>query len=155
MEVILRENVDNLGMKDELVQVSDGYARNFLIPKGLAYPATPSEIKKWQERKRIEKQKTEREKFRARRIEEKLKDATLIVEREVGEEGKLFGSVTTHDIAAQIKKDFNLSIDHRKIVLNEPIKVIGIRDISIKLHPEVEIPLKVQVKKRTENGKKE
>ena len=154
MKVILRENVENLGTKDEIVQVSDGYARNFLIPRGLALPATPSELKKWEERKRIEKQKAEREKFKAKKIGEKLKNVTLVIEREVGEEGKLFGSVTTHDIASQIKKDFNVSIDHRKINLDQPIRVIGIRDISIRLHPEVEIPLKVEVKKRSENGEK-
>ena len=148
MKVILREDVESLGKKDQIIQVKDGYARNFLIPKGLTLPATPSEVKKWQERKKIAQQKSEREKFKAKQIERKLKGITLTVEKEVGEEGKLFGSVTSQDIVGQIKKKFNISLDHRKIVLNEPIKVIGVRDISIKLHPEVEIPLKVEVKKK-------
>ncbi len=150
MKVILQKDVERVGRRDDLVEVSDGYARNFLIRRGLAVPAVPSEIKKWEERRKIAKQKKEREKMRALRLQEKLKDTTLVIEREVGEEGKLFGSVTTQDIAEQIKKKFNISsIDHRKIVLDEPIKVVGIREVFIKLHPEVEIPLKVEVRKKT------
>lgn len=152
MKVILRQDVDNLGTRDQMVEVSDGYARNFLIPKGLALPAIPAEIKKWEERKRVAKQKREREKLKAQRLEEKLKGTTLIIEREVGEEGKLFGSVTTQDIAESIRKKFNIFLDHRKIALDEPIRVIGIREVFIKLHPEVQISLKVEVKKR-ENEK--
>jgi len=148
MKVILRQDVDNLGTKDELVEVSDGYARNFLIPRGLAFPAIPAEIKKWEERRRIAQQKKEREKLKAQRLEEKLKGTTLVIEREVGEEGKLFGSVTTQDITESIRKKFNISLDHRKIALDEPIRVIGIREIFIKLHPEVQISLKVEVRKK-------
>ncbi|MBE0477638.1 50S ribosomal protein L9 [Candidatus Aerophobetes bacterium] len=154
MKVILRENVENLGSTHNIVDVSDGYARNFLIPKGLALQATASELKKWEERKRISEQKSEREIFKARRVEEKLKDITLVIERDVGEEGKLFGSVTTQDIAERIINKFNLPIDHRKIVLDEPIRVIGIREIFIKLHPQVEIPLKVEVTKRVKEDEK-
>lgn len=152
MRVILQEDIERVGKKDELVEVSDGYARNLLIPKGLATPAVPGEVKQWKERKRVAKQKEQREKLRAARIQEKLKDATLVIEKEVGEEGKLFGSVTTQDIAEKINKKFNISsIDHRKVVLDEPIKVVGIREVSVKLHPEVEIPLKVEVKKKEKN----
>lgn len=153
MKVILCKDVDSLGVKDKVVEVKDGYARNYLIPKGLALPATPSHLKQLEERKRIIQQKNEREKLRAKRIEEKLKGVTLVIEREVGEEGKLFGSVTTQDIVKRIKKKFNIPLDHRKIVLDEPIRVIGIKEISIKLHPEVEIPLKVEVRKKSENEK--
>lgn len=153
MKVILRKNVDNLGAKDEVVEVKGGYARNYLIPKGLAFPATPDKLKQLEERKRIIKQKNEREKLKAKRVEEKLKGVTLTIEREVGEGGKLFGSVTTQDIVDRIKKKFNISLDHRKIVLDEPIRVIGIKEIFIKLHPEVEVPLKVEVKKRVEDEK--
>ncbi len=153
MKIILREDIDKLGVKDEVMEVSDGYARNFLIRKKLAFPATSSEIKKRNERKKIIQQKNEKGKLKAERLEQGLKDINLIIEREIGEEGKLFGSVTTQDIAEQIKKKFNISIDHRKIILDKPIRVIGIREISIKLHSEVEIGLKVEVKKRTENEK--
>lgn len=152
MKIILTEDIDTLGVKDDIVEVSDGYARNFLIPRRLASPATSSEIKKREERRKIAQQKNEREKFKAKRVEEKLKDSTLVIEKEVGEGGKLFGSVTTQDIAGQINRKFNIPIDHRKIVLNEPIRVIGIREVSIKLHPEIEIPLKVEVTKKEEKA---
>lgn len=148
MKVVLREKVDNLGEKDQVVEVRDGYARNFLIPRGLAIPATESEIKKLEERKRIAKRREEKERFKAQRLKEKLESATLVIEREVGEEGKLFGAVTNQDIAREIEKKFKISIDHRKIALDEPIRVIGIRDVAIKLHPEVSIKLKVEVKKK-------
>ncbi|MCD6318610.1 50S ribosomal protein L9 [Candidatus Aerophobetes bacterium] len=150
MKVILEQSLENLGNKDEIVEVSDGYARNFLIPKKLALRATPSEIKQLEERKKIIQKKREREKFKAIRIQERLKGTNLVIERDVGEGGKLFGSVTTQDVAQQIKRKFNLEIDHRKIILDEPIRVIGIRRVFIKLHPEVEISLQVEVKKKNE-----
>lgn len=150
MKVILEQSLKDLGKKDEIVEVSNGYARNFLIPKKLALRATPSEIKQLEKRKKIIQKKREREKFKAIRIQERLKGANLVIERDVGEEGKLFGSVTTQDVAQQIKRKFNLEIDHRKIILNEPIRVIGIRKVSIKLHPEVEISLQVEVRKKNE-----
>ena len=153
MKIILREDVDNLGVRDEVVEVSDGYARNFLIQKGLALPAISSEMKKLNQRKKIIQQKNERVKGRVERLENSLRGIDLVIEREVGEEGKLFGAVTTQDIAEQIKKKLNILIDHRKIVLEEPIRVIGIREVSIKIHPEVEINLQVEVKKSAENGK--
>ena len=154
MKIILREDVDNLGVRDEVVEVSDGYARNFLIRKGLALPAISSEVKKLNQRKKIIQQKKERVKLRTERLENSLRGIDLVIEREVGEEGKLFGAVTTQDIAEQIKKKLNILIDHRKIVLEEPIRVIGIREVSIKLHPEVEINLQVEVKKSAEDSKK-
>lgn len=153
MKVILEKSLENLGDKDEIVEVSDGYARNFLIPKKLALQATPSKIKWWKERKKVIQQKSEKEKFKAIKIQEKLKEAGLVIEMDVGEEGKLFGSVTTQDVAQQIKRKFNLEIDHRKIILDEPIRVIGIRKVSLKLHPEVEILLQVEVRKKVENEK--
>lgn len=152
MKIILRENVENVGLRDGIVEVSDGYARNFLIPKNLASPATASEIKKREERKKIIRQKNEREKFKAKQLQEELKDISLVIEKGVGQEGKLFGSVTTQDIAGRIKKKFNIPVDHRKIVLDEPIKVIGIREVSIKLHPEIEIPVRVEVTKKEEKA---
>jgi len=150
MKVILEKSLENLGNKDEVVEVSDGYARNFLIPKKLALRATPSEIKQRKEKEKITQKRIKRDKFKAIRIQEMLKEANLVIERGVGEEGKLFGSVTTQDVAEQIKRKFNLEIDHRKIILSEPIRVIGIRKVSIKLHSEVEIYLQVEVRKKDE-----
>ena len=149
MKVILTKEVENLGNKYELVQVSDGYARNFLLPKKLALRATPSNIKQLKEHQKIILLKDKKSKTRALRIAKKLEGVRIIAEREVGKEGKVFGSVTNQDITEEIKRKFNLEIDHRKISLDEPLRVIGIRKISIKLHPEVEISLQVELKKKT------
>ena len=148
MKIILREKVDNLGEKGEIVQVASGYARNFLLPKNLALRATPGNVKQWEERKRIAQQRKERGKLKALKIAQKLKKVKLILQRDMGEEGKLFGVVTSQDIVQEIKKKLKLEIDHRKVNLAEPIRVIGTKEVSLKLHPEVEIPLEVEVKKK-------
>jgi large subunit ribosomal protein L9 len=147
MKVILMGNIDNLGQKDEMVEVADGYARNFLIPKDLALRATPGNVRQWKEKKRLIQQRKDRGKFKALRVAEKLRGVRLVLEREMGEEGKLFGVVTSQDIVQEIKKRFSLEIGHRKVNLDEPIRVIGIKKVSLKLHPEVEIDLEVEVKK--------
>ncbi len=148
MKIILREKVDNIGKKGEIVEVASGYARNFLLPKNLALRATSSNVKQWEERKRVAQQKKEKGKLKALKVAEKLKKVRLILQRDMGEEGKLFGVVTSQDIVQEIKKKLNLEIDHRKVNLTEPIRVIGIKEVLLKLHPEVEIPLEVEVKKK-------
>ena len=148
MKIILREKVDNIGKKGEIVEVASGYARNFLLPKNLALRATSSNVKQWEERKRVAQQKKERGKLKALKVAEKLKKVRLILQRDMGEEGKLFGVVTSQDIVREIKKKLNLEIDHRKVNLTEPIRVIGIKKVPLKLHPEVEISLEVEVKKK-------
>ncbi len=148
MKIILREKVDNIGKKGEIVEVASGYARNFLLPKNLALKATSSNVKQWEERKRVAQQKKERGKLKALKVAEKLKKVRLILQRDMGEEGKLFGVVTSQDIVQEIKKKLNLEIDHRKVNLTEPIRVIGIKKVPLKLHPEVEISLEVEVKKK-------
>ena len=148
MKIILREKVDNIGKKGEIVEVASGYARNFLLPKNLALRATSSNVKQWEERKRVAQQKKERGKLKALKVAEKLKKVRLILQRDMGEDGKLFGVVTSQDIVREIKKKLNLEIDHRKVNLTEPIRVIGIKKVPLKLHPEVEISLEVEVKKK-------
>jgi len=148
LKIILREKVDNLGEKGEIIQVANGYARNFLLPKNLALRATPNNVKQWEERERIVQQRKERGKLKALKIAQKFKKVRLILERDMGEEGKLFGVVTSQDIVQEIKKKLKLEIDHRKVNLEEPIRVIGIKEVSLKLHPEVEISLEVEVKKK-------
>lgn len=150
MKVILKQNVDTLGQKGDVIEVAEGYARNFLFPENLALKATPEKIKQEEERRRIAQQKQDRGKWKALKITERLKGVRLSIEREVGEEGKLFGAVTSQDIVREIERRFNIEIDHRKVDLPEPIKVIGIREISLKLHPEVEILLEVEVRKNAE-----
>jgi large subunit ribosomal protein L9 len=144
MEVILREHVDNLGRRGELVKVADGYARNFLLPRKLALLPTEGN------RKQIER---ERAKFDAKEAEEKkvaeamsarLTDAEVSIARKVGETEALYGSVTTTDIAAAMAAK-GLEIDRRKLQLAEPIKKIGEYQIPVKLHREVIAHIKVNV----------
>jgi len=153
MKVILKQDVDNLGQRGDIIEVADGYARNFLFPRNLALRATPENIKQEEERKKIAQQRQDREKWKALKIAEKLKGVRLSIKRQVGEEGKLFGAVTSQDIAREIKRRLNVEIDHRKVDLLEPIRVIGIREISLKLHPEVEISFEVEVTKDVEEKK--
>ena len=144
MEVILREHVDNLGRRGEIVKVADGYARNYLLPRKLALLATDGN------KKQIEREKV---KFEAKELEEKKvaeavseRLATFEVEiaRKVGETEALFGSVTTADIAEALHaKGFD--IDRRKVQLHDPIKKLGEYDVPIKLHREVVVPMKVRV----------
>jgi len=148
MKIVLMQDIEHLGKKEEIVEVSDGYGRNFLLPKKIALQATPANIKQLEEKKRTVQEKKEKGKLKALKIAKKLKGAKLTIERELGKEGKLFGAVTSHDIAQEIEKKFHLDIDHRKINLEEPIKVIGIEKVSLKLHPEVGIEVEVEVKKR-------
>ncbi|MCD6471862.1 50S ribosomal protein L9 [Candidatus Aerophobetes bacterium] len=148
MKIVLMQDIEHLGKKEEIVEVSDGYGRNFLLPKKIALQATPANIKQLEEKKRTVQEKKEKGKLKALKIAKKLKGAKLTIERELGKEGKLFGAVTSHDIAQEIEKKFHLDIDHRKINLEEPIKVIGIEKVSLKLHPEVRIEVEVEIKKR-------
>ncbi|TEU03602.1 50S ribosomal protein L9 [Candidatus Aerophobetes bacterium] len=147
VKVILKEKINKLGNSGEIVEVADGYARNFLLRKKLVLMATPGNIRQWEERGRIIQQKKEKVKFKAQKIADKLKEAKLILSREKGEDGKLFGVITSQDIVQGIKKKFNIEIDHRKVDLKEPIRVIGVKEVFLKLHPEVEIALKIEVKK--------
>jgi len=144
MEVILREHVDNLGKRGEVVKVADGYARNYLLPRRLALLVTDGN------RKQIER---EREKFEAKESEEKkiaegmaARAAGLDVEiaRKVGEHDVLFGSVTSADIAAALSAK-GLDVDRRKLQLGEPIKKLGEYDIPLKLHRDVVATVKVKV----------
>ena len=147
VKVILKEKINKIGNSGEIVEVADGYARNFLLRKKLVLMATPGNIRQWEERGRIIQQKKEKVKFKAQKIADKLKEAKLILSREKGEDGKLFGVITSQDIVQEIKKKCNIEIDHRKVDLKEPIRVIGVKEVFLKLHPEVEISLKIEVRK--------
>ncbi len=148
MKVILEKDVAGLGEEGTVVEVAGGYARNYLLPKGVAHAATPGNIRRWEEMKKVAGRKNEKGKQKALKIAEKLGGVEIVMEREMGEEGKLFGAVTTQDIAEEIRRKFRQDIDHRKVELEEPIRVIGLRQVILKLHPEVKIPLKVEVKKK-------
>ena len=147
MEVILRQSIENLGHPGDIVKVKPGFARNYLLPRGLAYEATPGN------RKRIERERESLEAAEATRrsaaqeLADKLEQVNLTFAARVGEEGKLFGSVTTTDIAQQLEAQ-GIHIERRQIDLHEPIKALGVYRVPVKLHADVKPEIKVWVIKQ-------
>jgi large subunit ribosomal protein L9 len=146
MKIILRADIDRLGKLGEVVNVAPGYARNYLIPKKLAYQATGGNLKRIEFEKHRAAQQAEREVEECRKLAEKIKDLSLTFQVKVGEEDKLYGSVTVADIAEEAAKQ-GFEIDRRRILLEEPIKQLGVYTIQVRLHPEVNTELKVWVVK--------
>jgi large subunit ribosomal protein L9 len=145
MKVILKQDVKGLGKKESMFEVSDGYARNFLFPKGLAVEATASNVNVMKTRTDAEKSKKDRELAQAKALADKLKETTVTLKVKAGENGKLFGSITSKDIADKLKSSANLDIDKKKINLSEAMKSIGTYDVEVKLYPEVSAKLKVKI----------
>ena len=144
MKVILRENVDNLGKTGDIVRVSDGYARNFLLPRKLVMIAEETNVRAIEHAKRELSKKRERETKEATEIAKKLEAFSCTISCKVGENEKLFGSVTTADISAALKKG-GFDVDRRKIQLDEPIKQLGVVTVPVKLAFDVAAQLKVWV----------
>src|SRR5919106_5796364 len=147
MEVILRQAVENLGKPGDVVKVSTGYARNPLLPRGIAFEATPGNLKRIaQEKSRLEAEENER-RGAAQTLAEKLEQVSLTFSARVGEEGKLFGSVTAADIAHQLESQ-GFPIEKRQIDLHEPIRALGVYRVPIRLHADVHPEIKVWVIKQ-------
>ncbi len=144
MKVILAKDVEGWGTIGDIIEVKRGFARNYLIPKGLAYEATDSNIKMIQEVLRQKARKLEREKQKALEIAEKLKGLEIEIAKPVGTTGKLFGSVTSADIVEALKEK-GIEIDRKKVMLRSPIRNIGAYNIVIRLHPEVSETIKVHI----------
>ena len=146
MKVILRSDVERLGSAGDVVSVAAGYARNFLLPRGVAVAATDGNVKLIEvEKKRIAKDQA-RQKEEAEALAKQLEALSITISKQAGEEDKLFGSVTNKEIAEALVKE-NHEIDKRKIILEEPIKALGIYTVPIKLHSEVTAELKLWVVK--------
>jgi large subunit ribosomal protein L9 len=147
MEVILRQAIEKLGHTGDVVRVSPGYARNYLLPRGLAYPATPGNLKRIeQERARLDAAENER-RTTAETLAARLEEVSLTFSARVGEEGKLFGSVTAADIAQQLESQ-GFHIEKRQIEMHEPIKSLGVYRIPVRLHADVHPEIKVWVIKQ-------
>ena len=147
MKVILIEDVDKLGAMGKIIEVNRGYARNFLFPRKLAKPATDSTLKIVEEVKKRKLAKLVKEKRSAEELKEKLSMVSCTIPVEAGEDDKLFGSVTAQDIAHAFELE-GFSIEKKQIVLEEPIKSLGVYHVSVKLHPEVVGAVKVWVVKK-------
>ena len=137
MEVLLTETVDNLGSAGEIKKVADGYARNFLIPKGLAVPATAGALKQAELRRQAEARRQQRENVKAESLARTLSQVTLTFQAKAGEKDKLYGSITNADIAEALEREIGQAIDKRKVELEEPIRELGSYYVPIKLLPEL------------------
>jgi len=144
MKVILKDDVKNVGNMGDIVQVADGYARNYLVARGLAVEASTKNVKSVEHEKRIIQEKSKKIKNSAQDFSDRLSKVTLVMKANAGEEGKLFGSVTTMDIAEALKNE-GFDIDKKKISLDEPIKRLGDHTVNVKIHPEITTNVTVQV----------
>lgn len=144
MKVILRKDIANLGQAGDIKEVASGYARNYLIPKGLAFEATPGRIKEIKTHKETLGKKTAREIKEAQALAEKVTGKTFVIKAKSGEEGRLFGSVTSADIVQSLSSE-GIKVDKRKIELEEHIKSLGTYTVQVKFHPEVVASININV----------
>ena len=148
MKVIFLKDVKCTAKKGEIKEVSDGYARNFLLAKGLAKEASQTNLNDHRQQEKAREIKIQKEEEEAVELGSKLKDVKVTIYAKSGEGGKLFGAITSKDIADQMKKQHNVEFDKRKILLTEPIKSLGTMNVEIKLHPKVSTSITVEIKEK-------
>ncbi|CAM3075289.1 50S ribosomal protein L9 [Paenibacillus sediminis] len=144
MKVIFLKDVKGQGKKGEVKEVSEGYATNFLLPKGLVRPATEGNMKTLEHQTAAEQKRKQQEKEEAQALGKKLEEMTVQLKAKAGEGGRLFGAITSKQISEALQ-GLGIKIDKRKIELNDPIRTLGVTQVPVKLHPEVKATLKVQV----------
>ncbi|QPA30934.1 50S ribosomal protein L9 [Thermaerobacillus caldiproteolyticus] len=145
MKVIFLKDVKGKGKKGEIKNVADGYAQNFLFKQGLAIEATPANLKALEAQKNKEKRQAEEELEKAKQLKEQLEQLTVQIFAKAGEGGRLFGSVTSKQIAEALQSQYQIKVDKRKIELDDAIRALGYTNVPVKLHPEVTATLKVHV----------
>jgi large subunit ribosomal protein L9 len=145
VKVVLRADVEHLGQKGDLVDVADGYARNFLVPRGLALRANSGIQKQADAMRRNRDARDRRDREAAQAIADQLSAPTIQILARAGEGGRLFGSVTSSDIAAAVQAQIGIEVDRRHIALDEPLKELGASDLVVRLHPDVTATLRVEV----------
>ena len=145
MKVILKDNIKGVGKKNEVINASDGYARNFLFPKNLAVEATPENMQKLNSQNQAKQYRKDQEKEQAQEIAKKLETLTVEMKVQAGENGKIFGSVSSKEISESLEKQYKIIIDKKKIEIKEPIKVLGTRTIEARLFEGVIGKIKINV----------
>ena len=145
MKVILLEDVKSLGKKGEIVDVNDGYARNFILPKKKGVEADSKNLNDLKLQKKNDEKVAQEKLEEAQALSQKLATESITIKMDAGVEGKLFGSISTKDVANEAKKQLDLEFDKKKVVLPENIKQLGTYDVKIKLHPEVQATLTIKV----------
>jgi large subunit ribosomal protein L9 len=145
MRIILQKEVANLGGPGDVVQVADGYARNYLIPRGMAAPASKGAVQHAERMKAGHEERQQKARGEAEGLAARLAKTPVRLVAQAGEDGKLFGSITAHQVAEQITQQLEESVDHRKIRLPEPIRSLGTHTVAIHLHPEVDATVTLDV----------
>ncbi len=145
MKVILLKDDRNMGRKGQVIEVAEGYARNYLLPRGIAIPASEGNVRTLKESKDAVQRKEDRELSQARRVAEALEGLEITIKAKTGENGRLFGSVTKNDVAEAILKRTKIEVDRRRIILETPIKAAGTYVIPLHLYPQVEAQVTVYV----------
>lgn len=144
MKIVLTEDVEKVGTMGEIVSVAGGFARNFLIPRGLAVPATKGTLRQAEELQRQAEERAAQARAEATALQRKLEASPIRVPVQAGPEGQLFGSVTSPHIAATIEQELGLVVDRKDILLEEPIRHLGVHDVEIQLHPDVLAKVQVE-----------
>ena len=145
MKVVLRTDVDGLGMKGDVIDVADGYGRNKLIPQGLAFKASPGAERQAEDMRRARELKDAAERAVAEEMATRLVNRPVTISAKAGETGRLFGSVTSADIVAALSEQVHVTIDRRVLQLDDSIKELGTHMVMVKVHPEVSFPVTVEV----------
>lgn len=146
MKVILKQVVDNLGETGEVVSVKPGYARNFLLPQGLAYEASETNLRRIEEEQQRAEERSRRDYLEARRRASQIEGTSLTFLARASEEGKLFGSIGEHDLVERLNEgELDFEVERRHIRLEEPVKAVGAYRVPVRLHPEVELEIEVRV----------
>jgi len=145
MKVILLQDVKGSGTKGQIINVSDGHAKNFLLPRKLAAEATKAALNDWEKQKKTAEHKRQGEVNAAQELAARIEKAEIKIPMKVGEKGKMFGSVGAKEIAQAISSQAGIDIDRKKIVIDEPIKTVGIKKVSVKLYAEINAQLSVEI----------
>lgn len=145
MRVILLQDVAKLGKKGQVIEVAEGYARNFLLPRNVAVEASKGRVKDLEKQKSIEDEKKLQIKLKAQQLAERINNVTVKINAKVGEGGKLFGAVSNNDIAKALNAQYKVKVDKKKITLKDPIKALGVHKVTLKLHPAVQAEIQVEV----------
>ncbi len=148
MKVILLKDVKGTGKKGEVKEVSDGYARNFLLPKKMAVVADNTAVKELNEKNKAAENKAQKEYEAALELGKKMEEMNIVIYSKAGDGGRLFGSITSKDIAEQLKKQHEIVVDKRKVLLNEPIRTLGSMNVEIKIHQKVTTKIRVDVREK-------
>lgn len=145
MKIILNSDIENLGRKGDVVEVAAGYARNYLLPRRLALASTKGGLRQAEQMQRARREREERERAGAEELANKIRAASFTIAAHAGEEGLLFGSVTTSEVAEKLSELIGEEVDRRKVHLAEPVRSIGVHEFTVRLHPEVEALGSVEV----------